>query len=127
MGDALEVSESGFHAWAARPPSAAQQRRERLLAALEQIHGEVKGRYGSPRMTAALNARGHACTENTVAKLMKTHGIRARAVKRFARTTDARHGLAVADNLLARDFDPQGPNVAWCCDRTYIPTAEGWL
>jgi transposase InsO family protein len=125
--DALEVSESGYYAWAGRAPSPAGQRRERLVAAIEQVHADVKGRYGSPRMTAELNARGHVCTENTVARLMKAHGIRAKAARRFVRTTDSRHGLPVADNVLGRDFDPPGPNVAWAADITYIPTADGWL
>ena len=121
------MSEAGYYAWAGRDPSRGEQRRGRLLAAVEQVHAEVKGRYGSPRMTAELNARGFACTENTVAKLMKDHGIRAKTARRFVRTTDSRHGLPVADNLLGRDFDPAGPNVAWCADITYIPTADGWL
>jgi putative transposase len=125
--DALEVSESGYHAWADRPASASALRREGLVAAVELVHAEVKGRYGSPRMTAALNARGHDCTENTVASLMKDHGIRAKSAKRFVRTTDARHGLPVADNLLDRQFEPEGPNQAWSADLTYIPTADGWL
>jgi putative transposase len=125
--DALEVSESGYYAWAGRVPSPAELRRGQLLAAIEQVQADVKGRYGSPRMTAELNARGFACTENTVAQLMKAHGIRARAPRRFVRTTDSRHGLPVADNVLGRDFDPPGPNVAWAADITYIPTADGWL
>ena len=125
--DALEVSESGYYAWAGRAPSPAELRRGQLLAAIEQVHAEVKGRYGSPRMTAELNARGFACTENTVAQLMKAHGIRAKAPRRFVRTTDSRHGLPVADNVLGRDFEPPGPNVAWSADITYIPTADGWL
>jgi len=124
---ALEVSESGYHAWAARPASPSALRREGLVAVIELVHAEVKGRYGSPRMTAELNARGYACTENTVATLMKDHGIRARSAKRFVRTTDSRHGLPVADNLLDRQFDPEGPNEAWSADITYIPTADGWL
>src|SRR5581483_9635608 len=43
------------------------------------------------------------------------------------RTTDSNHRLPVAENLLARDFEPAGPNEAWCADITYIPTGEGWL
>lgn len=125
--EALEVSESGYYAWAGRDPSPAEQRRERLVAAIEQVHADVKGRYGSPRMTAELNARGFACTENTVAQLMKAHGVRAKMPRRFVRTTDSRHGLPVADNVLGRAFDPPGPNVAWGADITYIPTADGWL
>jgi transposase InsO family protein len=121
------VSESGYYAWARRPPSQAEGRRDRLVAVIEQVHAAVKGRYGSPRMTAELNARGHACTENTVADLMKTHGIRARTVRRFVRTTDSRHSLPVADNLLGRRFDPGRPDAAWSADITYVPTADGWL
>jgi putative transposase len=125
--DALEVSESGYHAWADRPASPSELWRERLLAAIEEVHAEVKGRYGSPRMTAESNARGHDCTENTVANLMRINGIRAKAARRFVRTTDSRHSLPVADNLLDRQFDPDGPNQAWGADITYIPTADGWL
>jgi putative transposase len=124
---ALEVSESGYHAWAARPPSAARRRREGLVAAIEVIHAEVKGRYGSPRMAAELTARGHACSENTAARLMRGSGIRAKAPRRGVRTTDSRHGRPVADNVLARGFTPAGPNAAWSADITYIPTADGWL
>ena len=47
--------------------------------------------------------------------------------RRFVRATDSNHRLPVAENVLARDFDPQGPNEAWCADITYIPTHEGWL
>jgi transposase InsO family protein len=78
-------------------------------------------------MTAGLNARGHACSENTAARLMRANGIKAKAPRRFVRTTDSRHGLAVAENVLDRDFDPTEPNTAWCADVTYIPTGEGWL
>jgi putative transposase len=74
-----------------------------------------------------LNAREYGCSENTVAKLMKLHGIRAKTPKRFVRTTDSNHQLPIAENLLARDFDPSGPNESWSADITYIPTREGWL
>ena len=127
MCEALEVSASGYYAWAGRADSPAEQRRQELVGVIEEIHAEVKGRYGSPRMTPELNARGHDCAENTVAKLMREHGIRARTRKRFVRTTDSNHRLPVAENLLARDFDPAGPNESWCADITYIPTREGWL
>jgi putative transposase len=127
MCEALEVSESGYYAWVCRSPSAAEHRRDTLVAAIRQTHADVKARYGSPRMTKELNARGHACTENTVAELMREHGIRAKAPRRFVRTTDSNHRLPVAENILARDFEPAGPNESWCADITYIPTREGWL
>lgn len=127
MCDALEVSECGYYAWAARAPSAAQQRRDKLVAAIRQIHADVKGRYGSPRMTIELHARGHKCSENLVAGQMKTHEIRAKTSRRMIRTTDSRHSLPVAENVLDREFDPDAPNRVWCGDMTYIATGEGWL
>lgn len=127
MCAALEVSVGGYYAWDARPDSATEQWRQELVAAIEGIHGEVKHRYGSPRMTAELKARGYDCSENTVAELMREHEIRAKAPKRFVRTTDSRHRLPVAGNVLDRDFEPAGPNRVWCADITYIPTREGWL
>src|SRR3954451_21869838 len=127
MCEALEVSASGYYAWAARPDSPAEQRRLELVGAIKEVHAAVKGRYGSPRMTPELKARGHDCSENTVAKLMRAHGIKAKAPRRFVRTTDSSHRLPVAENLLARDFDPSGPNESWSADITYIPTREGWL
>jgi len=125
--EALEVSASGYYAWAARPDSPTEAWRQELVAALEEVHAQVKQRYGSPRMTAELKARGYACSENTVARLMTAHGIRANAPRRFVRTTDSNHRLPVAENLLARDFEPVGPNEAWGADITYLPTHEGWL
>ena len=127
MCEALEVSVSGYYAWAARPDSATEVWRQELVGAIEEVHAEVKGRYGSPRMTAELNARGHECSENTVAQLMREHGIRARAPRRFVRTTDSNRRRPVAANVLDRDFNPEGPNEKWCADSTYIPTREGWL
>ena len=127
MCEALEVSASGYYAWASRPDSPTERWRRELVGAIEDIHTEVKGRYGSPRMTAELKARGHACSENTVAELMREHGIRANAPRRLVRTTDSNHRLPVAANILDRDFEPQGPNASWCADITYIPTGEGWL
>jgi transposase InsO family protein len=127
MCDALEVSVSGYYAWASRPDSAAEQRRQELVAAIREVHAEVRERYGSPRMTAELNTRGQACSENTVAKLMTSHEIRARTPRRFVRTTDSGHARPVADNRLDRDFAPARPNAAWSADITYVPTREGWV
>jgi putative transposase len=123
----LGVSRSGFYARAQRPPSGTTTRREALAAHIREVHAEMKGRYGSPRLAVELNARGVTCCVNTVAKVMAAHGIRAKAAKRLVRTTDSNHRLPVAENVLDRDFSPTSPNAAWGADITYIPTLEGWL
>jgi transposase InsO family protein len=127
MGEALEVSASGYCARATRPDRPTEPWRQELVRAIEDVHAEVKQRYGSPRMTAELKARGHECAENTVAKLRSAHGIKARAPRRFVRTTDSNHRLPVAPNVRDRNCEPEGPNESWCADITYIPTGEGGL
>ena len=110
-----------------RSPSPTDRRQQELVAAVRVIHAEVRASYGSPRMAAELNARGYAGSENTAADLMRAYSIRGKAPRRFVRTTDSRHGLPVAADVLDRDFDPTGPNALWSADITYIPTADGWL
>lgn len=59
---------------------------------------------------------------------MRSHGIRAVAGRRFRpTTTDSRHLLPVAPNLLEQNFQAAEPNRIWLGDITYIPTGEGWL
>jgi putative transposase len=48
-------------------------------------------------------------------------------VKKFKATTDSKHALPVAENLLHQDFAAAKPNQAWLTDITYIPTSESWL
>lgn len=124
----FEVSRSGYHAWRTRPPSARQQANERLLAAIGRLHQGPERCYGSPRLTPELQASGHACSENRVARLMQRHGVRAQGRKRFVpRTTDSDHDQPIAPNRLAERPAPTGPNQVWVSDLTYVLTAQGWL
>ena len=125
--EALGVSPAGYYAWRDRPTSARQQRQDALLVEIRAIHQEVQARYGSPRIHAELAARGQDCCVNTVAQLMRAHGIAAKTARKFRCTTDSNHDLPLADNVLDRRFDPGVPNEAWVADITYIPTREGWL
>lgn len=125
--DALGVSTSGYYSWLERDTSPREQRREMLAVEVEAVHAEVKARYGSPRIHAELVARGHDCCVNTVAGVMREAGISARTRRKFRHTTDSNHTLPVAENVLAREFAPPGPNRSWVADITAIPTREGWL
>ena len=58
---------------------------------------------------------------------MRENGIYARHKRRYKVTTDSKHTLPVADNLLARNFTPTAPNRVWTSDITYLWTEEGWL
>jgi putative transposase len=128
MCDALEVSPSGYYSWLRRPASFQEQRRDALLVLIRGVHAGAKRRYGSPRIHAALEGCGEGCSVNTVAKIMRDNGIRAKTARKSrCKATDSGHALPVAANVLARQFDPSGPNEAWVADITYVPTGEGWL
>lgn len=125
---ALDVSRSGFHAWRGRKPSSRQQANTLLLEEIQKLREGQERCYGSPRLTRELQSRGHSCSENRIARLMRGHGLRAQAPPRFVpRTTDSNHDLPVAPNRLAQRPAPDGPNQVWLQDFTYVPTAQGWL
>lgn len=123
----LRISAGGYYDWRGRPASNRTQAREALVVTIRAVHGEVKARYGSPRVHAELAARGIACSVNTVAKLMRERGIAAKSGRKFRCTTDSDHDRPVAENVVDRNFEPEGPNRVWAADITYIPTREGWL
>ena len=124
----LEVSPAGYYAWRARSPSARSSANAELVAAIRRVHHDSAGRYGSPRVHAALRTQGRGTSRGRIERLMRRHGIRAiMAPPRRVRTTDSRHGLPIAPNVLARDFTAAAPNRVWLADITYIPTDEGWI
>ena len=62
-----------------------------------------------------------------IKRIRKKLGLRCKQKKRFRVTTDSKHALPVAENLLNRQFEVSRPNTVWVSDITYIPTGEGWL
>jgi transposase InsO family protein len=126
--DALQVSASGYYAWRGRPESARAAANRALLADVRRIHEQHRGRSGAPRIHAAVQAEGRSVSRGRVERLMRRHGIRAATHRRFrVVTTDSKHGLPIAENLLAQTFLATRPNQIWLADITYIPTGEGWL
>jgi transposase InsO family protein len=91
------------------------------------VHDRSRKTYGSPRVTAELHAQGVCCGENRVARLMREAGICAKRKRKYRVTTNSKHNLPVAPNLLARQFTVDRPNAVWVSDITYIWTSEGWL
>ncbi len=123
----LEVSRAGYYAWEGRETSARQKADAALVERIRQVHESSRRTYGSPRVRAELKAQGQRVGRHRVARLMRRAGLRARRRRRFVHTTDSKHGLPVAPNVLARDFNPPAPDRAWATDITYVPTREGWL
>ena len=124
----LEVSRSGYHAWATRPPSARAVADETLTGRIAVIHKQSGETYGSPRVHAELRlGDGRRVGRKRVERLMRTAGLSGQLNRRKGRTTISVPGLQTAPDLVERDFNPTQVNRLWCADITYIRTWEGWI
>jgi transposase InsO family protein len=123
----LGVSRSGFYAWRDRTPCRRSHTDARLAVELRARFARHRGKYGRPRLTADLRAAGFPVNPKRVRRLMLREGLRARRPRRYVRTTDSRHDLATAPNVLGRHFEAAAPNRVWLADITYVATDEGWL
>ena len=127
--EVLEVSRSGFYAYQQRARrGVVNHERLRLVTQVQAIAVSTRYSYGSRRMAKALQDEGFSVGRCKARGLMNEAGVTVkRPKKRGPVTTDSRHGLSVAPNVLARQFDVAKPDQAWAGDITYIWTAEGWL
>lgn len=123
----LEVKASGYYAWRGRKPSLRTAENKLLVEKMTVIHHESRQTYGSPKVWQQLRRAGEQVNHKRVARLMRENQLRAKRVKKFVRTTDSRHSLPVAENVLARNFSVARPDEVWTSDITYIWTEEGWL
>jgi transposase InsO family protein len=125
----LEVSRAAYYAQRPGTPSARQLADEELTEHIRQAHQASKGRYGAPRIHAALRRAGHHHGRKRVARLMRCAGLRGRAPRRWKKTTVPDSAAAARADLIRRDFtvNPAAVNTRWCGDITYIWTWEGWL
>jgi transposase InsO family protein len=123
----MEVSRSGYYQYLKTDHNMKADRDFGLLSQVRQIHGETRGSYGSRRTSARLRSQGHDVGRYRARSLMKKAGISVKRRRKFRITTDSKHNLPVAPNLLDRNFQVDRPDTVWCSDISYLWTIEGWL
>jgi len=128
LGEALDVSASGYYAWCERDISPRQQADVRLGDEIERVFVESRCTYGSHRVWRGLCERGIRTSRKRVARLMRQRGLRSiRARKQRIGLTKAGQSAYFAPNLLQQDFNATRKNQKWVTDTTYIPTRKSWL
>jgi transposase InsO family protein len=127
MCGVLNVSRSGFYHWSGRMPSRCAQSNNLVDRRIRESFVHHRQRYGAPRITDALHDEGTECSENRVARRMRTLGLKAIQAKKFKVTTDSNHSKPVAPDLIEQDFTATAPNQKWTSDITYLWTDQGWL
>ena len=119
MSRVFDVSASGYFAWVSRPMSNHAKEEARLEVEIQAAHERTRGTYGPERLQKDLAAHGVKVGVSRIKRIRKNLGIRCKQKRRFKVTTDSRHTLPVADNLLQQDFQATAPGRVWVSDITY--------
>jgi transposase InsO family protein len=123
----LKVSASGFYAWLDRPLSERAKEEKRLEVEIKAAHGRTRQTYGAERLQHELAKYGVQVGICRLKRIRKKLGLRCKQKRKFRATTDSKHKLPVADNMLKQQFKAYKPDRVWVSDITYVPTDEGWL
>jgi putative transposase len=123
----LQVSPSGYYGWVDRPLSERAREEMRLELEIKAAHQRTRQTYGAERMQHELAEHGIRIGVCRIKRIRRKLGLRCKQRRKFKATTDSRHSLPVAENLLGRKFKVSAPDHVWLSDITYVPTDEGWL
>jgi len=123
----LRVSTSGFYAWQDRPISKWAREEARLEVEIGAAHKRTRQTYGAERLQQDLAEQGVQVGICRIKRIRRKLGIRCKQKRKFKATTDSKHTLPVAENILGQQFTVAAPNKIWVSDITYVPTDEGWL
>lgn len=94
---------------------------------VKAVFFEGRNNYGTRSIQNRLAQRGVTISRKRIARLLKMAGLACKTKRKFKVTTNSKHSLFVAPNLLKRQFYVAKPNRVWAGDITYIPTKNGWL
>jgi hypothetical protein len=123
----LKVSISGYYAWEDRPLSERDREELRLELEIKAAHKRTRQAYGAEKMQYDLAEHGIRVGICRIKRIRRKLGLYCMQKRKFKATTNSRHNLPVARNLLNQQFRVYEPNKVWVSDITYIPTDEGWL
>lgn len=126
MCKVLGVSRSSYYAWERVRVSERERSDEELTELIRRVFLDSRSRYGAPRIHGELRKAGVRVSPKRVARLMRQSGLRAKGARKYKATTNSKHSLPVAPNLLERQFSVEHPNAVWVSDITYLWTREGW-
>jgi putative transposase len=124
----MKVSISGFYQWRSRPVSDRDWDDAILTNTIVDIHRMSRRSYGSPRVHSELRlGLDTFCSRKRVERLMRQARVAGIYRRRGHGCTKRDPGAELNDDLVGRQFDPNGPNRLWVMDVTEHPTDTGKL
>ena len=123
----FSVSRSAYYEWLDRSPATLEKEDAELIEIIKDLFKIGRGNYGTRRLKKALMQKGWQVSRRRIARLMRLAGLSSKTMRKFKATTDSKHSLPIAPNLLDRQFSAEQPDLKYVGDITYIYTQEGWL
>jgi transposase InsO family protein len=123
----LSVSAGGYYGWLDRPLSKWARDESRLEVEIRAADKRTRQVYGAEKLQHDLAEHGIRAGICRIKRIRRKLGIRCKQKRKFKATTNSKHTLPVAENILGQQFKVTAPNKVWVSDITYVPTDEGWL
>jgi putative transposase len=124
----MKISRSTYYEWLNNPGRCNRtEKNEELIEMIKRIFEEGRGTYGARRIKKLLAKQNEIVSRRRISRLMKEAKLVCKTRYKFRATTDSKHNMPVARNLLERKFNVVRANRYYVGDITYIPTEEGWL
>jgi transposase InsO family protein len=127
MCNLLGVGRTSYYDWLKSKPNNTDKENKLLSKKIWNIFMENHCCYGARRIQHALKHEGVVISRRRAHKLMTSQGLFCKLKRKFKATTDSRHNLTIAPNILNQNFGATAPNQKYVGDITYIKTDEGWL
>ncbi len=123
----LRVQRSAYYDWQAQPCKVIAQEELALRRRMKELFTASRCSLGSRMMMKNLNQEGFEIGRDRTRRLMKRLNLKVRQKRTYKMTTDSKHNLPVAENVLNREFSPSAANQAWASDITLVWTQQGWI
>jgi len=123
----LGLPRSAYYAWRDQPGRVIPPQELALRRRMKALFRASRDSLGSRMMMKNLRDEGFAIGRDRTRRLMKALNLKVKQKRKYKVTTDSRHALPVAENVLNRAFSPAAPNQVWGTDITYLWTQQGWV
>jgi putative transposase len=123
----MEVQRSGYYSYVKKLMSHGTEANLKLIIEVRALSKLSRNSYGSRRIAENLKLKGYNVGRYQASTLMHKAGVECKHRRRYRITTQSKHSLPIAENVLNRRFSVAMPNRVWVADITYVWTNEGWL
>lgn len=127
MCKSLGISEMTYRRWKKQPITETQRQRNLVKEQIKIIYFKSKQHFGSQKISKELQKNGLYVSKALVFFYMKQLGLYRKSKRKYKVTTDSKHNLCTAPNVLNRSFSVNEPSKVWVSDITYLQINKRFL